>query len=327
MLGIAIFIIFAETGIRIYLSLKMSSESVLLSTNPELIFEHKPSIEFKNNYGITVRYNSLGFIGDEIGEKRGLRILGIGDSITAGTYLQEGHRYLNVAGEILRQKTSKDIEITNGAVGGYNTWQELAMIKEKGLKINPDLIIVGICLNDHVKSNRPVYKNWLGRVAENIRDGSKARYLDLLYQRSDLYKFIYDRLAKKRREIKDKKSYEKYLRDYKFDISDTEWKEWMKPIEDMGELGRKNGIKVIFVIFPLHNQIVKGEKFSFKPLTDFFQQRGEYFIDLMEDFTARYKKEESLYREFDIIHPNSDGHKLTAEYIVNYIIANRIMEK
>ncbi len=120
----------------------------------------------------------MGFIGDEVEQKKGLRIIGIGDSITEGIYLPEDRRYLNIIGKILREKTDRDIEIINGAVGSYNTWQELALIKERGLILKPDLIIFGICLNDYVKSNPFEYKNLFGRVSVNLkRDGSKARTL------------------------------------------------------------------------------------------------------------------------------------------------------
>lgn len=321
--GVSVSIIFGEIGTRIYLSLKMSSNSIILSANPELVFEHKPNYEFINNYGIIVKYNSMGFIGDEIKDKRGLRILGIGDSITDATYLNEDQRYINLAGKILEQKTGKDVEIINGAVGGYNTWQELTLIKEKGLDIKPDLIIIGICLNDSVQSIPSVHKNWLGRVSENLRDGSKARHLDFLYQRSDLYKFLYDRISKKRMEISD---YNEYLRNYNFNISENDWNEWMQPIMEISELGRKNNINVFFAIFPLHNQLVKGEKISYKPLTDLLKERKEYFIDLIDVFTVHYKNGESLYRDFDIIHPTSNGHRIAAEDIADYIINNQMIK-
>lgn len=323
--GILIFIIFAEISIRFYYFIKMSRSYLIISNNPELIFEHRPSFKFTNN-GITIRFNSVGFIGNEIEQKKGLRIIGIGDSITEGIYLPESQRYLNIIGKILREKTDRDIEIINSAVGSYNSWQELAMIKERSLNLKPDLIIIGVCLNDYVKRNPFEYKNLLGRVSINLRrDGSKARYFNFLYQVSDLYEFIYERLAQKKRESK-YKNYEEYLRNYYFDISQDDWQEWRKPIEEISELGKRNGVKVLFAIFPLHNQLVKDEKFSYKPLTDFLRSRGEYFIDLIDTYSIHYKNGESLYKEFDISHPNSKGHKLSAEAILRYIIDNKILD-
>ena len=177
---IVIAFITLESGLKIRNTKKAVTHALQLATIPGLIYEHKPSITFTNRHGIEVTYNSMGFIGGEIPEKEKFRILGIGDSIMAGEYLPEADTFLNRVGILL------DAEVINAAVSGYNTWQELAMIK-KCLPLKPDFIIVAVCLNDYWRG-KPVLKMTRFGLLTNSRDGASARYFDFIYQRSDLYK-------------------------------------------------------------------------------------------------------------------------------------------
>ena len=105
-IAITLSFIIAEIIMRFYYFKKLTTDKLILSTNENLVFEHKPSITFINRYGIKVKYDSLGFIGEEVGlkSKDYFRILGVGDSITEGSYLPEPERYLNKTGKILEKE-------------------------------------------------------------------------------------------------------------------------------------------------------------------------------------------------------------------------------
>lgn len=328
-IGIILSLLSAEIVIRFYYFNKLTAGNLILSTNNNLMYEHKHSIAFINRYGIKVKYNSLGFIGEEIGSKteNTLRILGVGDSITDGTYLPQQQRYLNLLGKILETKITRRIEVINAGIGGYNTWQELEIIKDKGLLIKPDLIIVGICLNDYIENKPKLGQSWFGTITEdNFNDGSRARYFNFLYQKSALYKFIYDFLSKLRRTGYSQKGYQRYLEEYNFDIKPSDFKKWKKPFIEMIMLNKKNKIKILFVIFPLHSQIIKGGDVTYKPLSDFFKEEGVYFVDLIKYFNSNSQEGKDLFIKRDIIHLNALGHNITAEVIVNYILENKILE-
>lgn len=62
------------------------------------------------------------------------RVLGIGDPVTEAIYLAEEQRYINLIGPILTERTGRPIEIINAGVGGYNSWQELELIKKDGYR-------------------------------------------------------------------------------------------------------------------------------------------------------------------------------------------------
>ena len=185
--GIVVALLLSEIASRLHYYKQYSDKTLDLSDGPSL-YVHKPSIKFMNEYGVEVEYNSLGFIGKEIQPKteHAFRIFAIGDSITEAAFLTEEERYINRLAAILSEKTGRPVQAVNAGVGGYNTWQELELLKTKGLSVEPDLIIVGVCLNDFFGKKPALRKGMFGRIVENYRDGSRARYFDFIYQRSDL---------------------------------------------------------------------------------------------------------------------------------------------
>jgi len=104
--------------------------------------------------GVKIHTNSLGYRGDECSrdKPRGtFRIVGLGDSYTFGagvdyedTYLRSLEKLLNKS----RPSASVRYESMNLGVPGYNTVQELAALREDGLSLRPDLILVGYVFND-----------------------------------------------------------------------------------------------------------------------------------------------------------------------------------
>lgn len=327
--SLIICIFLAEIVARLYYFNKLTTNRLILSRNPDLIYEHRPSILFTNTYGIKTKYNSLGFSGEEIIAKKAgtLRILGIGDSIMDAPYLNEDKKFLHIIAQELKEATGKIIEVINAAVGGYNTWQELAMIKEKGLAIKPDLIIVSICLNDF-NSSKPILNKMLfsNRIGENYRDGSKARYFNSVYQRSDLYKFIYDFFSNSKRKMYTKEGFLSYAKSYDIGITNEEFRKWRYPFNQMMDLAQSNKIEILFVIFPLQGQVINREMFSCKDLSDFFVQNKAHCIDLIGNFSIADTEGKALYRERDIIHPNEYGHQLAALYITKYLLDNKMLK-
>ena len=327
--GVTVALILSEIATRIYYYKQFSSNAMRL-LDDAVVYAHRPSIKFTNNYGVYVEYNSLGFIGKEIEPKSEnvFRIFGIGDSITAAEYLTEGERYLNRLEVILTEKTGRAVEVINGGVGGYSTQQELELLRTKGLLLDPDLIVVGVCLNDFYIKRSNLTKGLFGRILENYRDGSRARCFDFIYQRSDLYKFIYDFLSETKRGRLGDKSYQRYLEEYEYTIKPRDFEKWKKAFLKMLSLARLNDTNIVFVIFPLRNQIIKGEdNFSFVLLSDFFEENSIYYIDLIECFKRYAAKEHLLYRKRDIIHPSALGHKIAGEVIADYILKNKLMSR
>ena len=122
-----------------------------LSTDPRRVYELIPNLKtrFKDQ---PVEINPLGFRGPPCDARRApgvRRLLGLGDSIQFGwgaayddTYMARLSKMLNTGGTTTRW------EAITAAVPGYNTVMEIATLKDVGLALEPDLVVMDFCIND-----------------------------------------------------------------------------------------------------------------------------------------------------------------------------------
>jgi hypothetical protein len=76
-----------------------------------------------------------------------IRIIGVGDSGMFGWAVGQGEDYLSVLDSLLSRRNGRH-EVLNFAVPGYNTHQEVESLAVKGIKFEPDIVIVGWNSND-----------------------------------------------------------------------------------------------------------------------------------------------------------------------------------
>ncbi|MDA0322827.1 MAG: SGNH/GDSL hydrolase family protein [Verrucomicrobia bacterium] len=125
---------------------------VRLSTNKKLIYELRPGLD-RDFDDTRVVCNSVGAREQREyapGRKSDtIRIVGIGDSGMFGWGVDQGEDYLAVLEETLgRRDDGKRYEIINLAVPGYNTRQEIEILKDRGLQFRPDIVIIDWSYND-----------------------------------------------------------------------------------------------------------------------------------------------------------------------------------
>jgi len=96
---------------------------------------------------VLIETNSLGYRNPEIGEKQGTRILFLGDSITFADYLNEEQTFVRLV-EQMAQQDNKDWQTINAGVGAISLKNELAILLETGLSLDPDVVVVNFYLND-----------------------------------------------------------------------------------------------------------------------------------------------------------------------------------
>lgn len=319
-IGIVIALVASEIFLRVYKFRKYSTNTVRMVEGSDLIYEHRPGISFVNEEGINIRYNSMGFIGDEIGpkEKNAFRILGMGDSIAAGEYLPESERYLNRLGPILSARSGRPVEVINAGVTGYNSWQELELLKIKGLSVEPDLVVVGLCLNDDIGWRPELKKTISGRIVEVRRHHKKARYFDFIYQRSYVCQALYDGLYFAKRAL---------TREERGKYDDYEWTpdicKWQGPLKQMIALTKEKNAEILFVAFPLERQVLRKEGASYAPLADFFRNENVYFLDLIDLYNSA--SDNTLYIDKDPIHPNAYASGIAAEAVADFIMQKGIL--
>ena len=133
------------------------------STSPlasivEVSADHALGYELQPNLNKDFGHHSLRTNADGLREDRnytpgrlagGLRIIGLGDSGMFGWSCDQGEGYMEVLEDLLRARGGAPCEVLNLAVPGYNTQLEVEMLRWKGLKYEPDIVVVGWCDNDY----------------------------------------------------------------------------------------------------------------------------------------------------------------------------------
>ncbi len=300
-------VLFIEIMCRLYYEFTGNTNLFRLSSVKEAIYEFKPNSEEKR-WGTIVKINSLGFRGHEYSphKSKGItRILVLGDSITMGFKVPVEYVFAKRIEDLL----SKKYEVWNLGVGGYDSWKEAAMLREKWIAYNPDIVILAICLNDYDNSQNLYWVDWLGKFKS--RNNSRAKYFNWLYFHSDLYRLIYDNAytIKNNFKISDFSSQLK--------LSDEQIERWEVPLKDIVDTCRQRNIKIIFSVFPLRRQAGKYE--MSEPSIDSFCKKYEVpFLDMIS-----YLKEEHFCDE---LHLNEAGHQITTEAIVKFLTEKGVLK-
>jgi len=108
------------------------------------------SVIVPERYGdIFYSFNHLGYRDTEPASGPGVRrIVFLGDSVTFGLGVNQDRIYANLLESRLRRETGQPWDVANLAIFAYNTVDELAALKEDGLPLKPELVIVQFVMND-----------------------------------------------------------------------------------------------------------------------------------------------------------------------------------
>jgi lysophospholipase L1-like esterase len=292
-----------------------------LSANPIILYEYRPGYKPTDqpfdwsHKGFAI--NGAGFRDYEYSEQkpRGTyRIVVLGDSTTAGNgipnlvqiYAKRMEKLLNTPTD-----TSIRYEVLSMAVGGYHTLQEVETLRTKGLKYNPDMVLVTFCVNDFdLHSDGGVYsrlldtkKSYLGYYLNPIYDTLLriSRLAFILNYRFNAYlKRGYDEMyitniLKRQTTVK-------------------------AGLNLLSKLQQEHGFVAIVVILPAFNARFDEYQFShvheevFRSAEDL---SGIVVIDLLQSF-ARVDNNAKKF-SYDGIHMNEYGHEVMANILLPII--------
>lgn len=115
---------------------------------------------------VELRTNSLGYRNPEVGPKsERRRVLFLGDSVALGDWLPQELTFVRRV-ERLSQEAGDPVETINAAVGAIGLAEELSILVETGLSLQPDVVVLCFYLNDAQPSRagRPIgAPAWLER--------------------------------------------------------------------------------------------------------------------------------------------------------------------
>ncbi len=322
----------------------------LLRTSPvrERGYEALPNNEFYLR-DTHISINSHGFRDREYDvskNKDTYRIVVLGDSITFGIAIPFESLYSEQL-ESLFHKNKRNVEVINTGLLGYDTLAEVSTLEQAGIQFDPDLVIVGYCINDlNISSDLAKvmeiekYRSWIykSRLVQFISAKTtilQERFnMSKMNKESEFIKQNNDYISP----IGDEPALDKIIRQTKATGNDRWWNNAYSSKAHIGKLRYsfeklkrmqdKNGFNVLIMFFSSfhdHEGSKDMNRLIYNTVEHESSRMGFDIINSYSTFeSVGFKKLRNT--DDDKIHPNALGHKLASEILYNFITARYNME-
>lgn len=289
--------------------------------------------EVENNFlskqRVTIRTNSIGYRNPELGEKSHPRVLFLGDSITCAAFLNEEQSFVRRV-EALARESGKPLETVNAGVGSIGLEEEIAILKETGLGIEPDIVVLGFYLNDVRNSSAaqirkvPGFLEW-SYLAQHLARSIPASARD---QRSSDAEMIAEWREQVRQAFppgegdprKEPSAFNRLILDQMEDWgsawSDGAWSRMEPLLRELNQLSSDHGFALVFVVFPVEPQVSADFVYDHpqRRLRGLANELDVPVIDLLP-VLRRAARSSSSDLFYDQCHHTADGHAVIAEEI------------
>jgi lysophospholipase L1-like esterase len=258
---------------------------------------------------VEYRTNSLGFRDHEFSLERKpgeLRILALGDSFTFGSGVQLDDTWPEVLERELRSRRSSPVEVVNaGLVWGFKPDLYSEWFERSGARLDGDLVIVGLCLNDvfhevPLAIVEPAGEPWLG---------GHVRLLALAQQL----------LAASRApaEFSWELNVRRLVR-----VGHPDWIACQEGLRSIHRLVRRDEggrARLLVAIFPMLTRLATHYPFGgiHQIVRDFCAKEGIECVDLLDRFVGADERE--LWVHPTDQHPNDVGNRIMARAILDYL--------
>jgi len=283
------------TRMFIYYDVEMSRYAVEVKEkagNPNIGHVHRPNAE-AYLMGTDVRINSDGLREDvdyPVERNENYRIAVLGDSLTFGWGVEKYETFEVLLEEMLNE--TRPTEMINFGHGNYNTSQQVNLFKEKGLKYNPDKVVVFYFINDAEVT--PIRSSWTW----------------ISWSRA--VTFIWSRVRGLLSNSGGKTFYEFYSELYEDDAPG--FIAVKEAFLDLRGITEERGMELQVVMLPeLHDLVNYPFSKEYAKVENFLIENEIPVIDLTRDF-AGYEDAVGLWVALDDAHPNAEAHRMIAEF-------------
>lgn len=301
-----------------------------LRANTHVIIEN----HLLNKRTIEIHINSLGYRNRELSEKKKKRILFLGDSITLGDYLNEEETFVRLI-ETYSKQLDKDWETINSGVNGISLMNELAILKETGIHVKPDVVVIGFYLNDFLESPGvyiPKLPRFLSELRlinyvltalfklEKVRD-SFSTEIDLEKWKESFEKELQINSEKyNQNELAFNKLVLKHFRDWGGSWSYYAWENMFPLFEEFKRLSIQYQFKPVIVIFPVRYQVVleDSDDYPQRQLKTIGHRLDIPVLDLLPILKEKYyASSEPLF--YDQCHHTPYANKVIAKEVYDFL--------
>ncbi|MFO8057137.1 MAG: SGNH/GDSL hydrolase family protein [bacterium] len=279
---------------------KLWFETVHRPSNvPGLDYELAPGLDIGSGKQ-RIRTNSMGFRAPKTKKKKPegvFRVLVLGDSFTFAWGVKRERTYPALLENLLSSARSPKVEVINMGISGYGTKDEVNLLLNRGVPLEPDLVIVQYFLND--PDREPVQP-----LVAHYRPVKWWQHLNLT-------RLAYKWLWKRKVEKLGGGDYYRYLH--------NDPRSWSAVENSFAKLGRwknRHDVPVLVVIFPALNVPAWPEY----PYQDIHRQvmraartQGFATVDLYPHF-KKYPESE-LTLPGNNFHPSAKAHEIAARRI------------
>ncbi|MDP6151658.1 MAG: SGNH/GDSL hydrolase family protein [Gammaproteobacteria bacterium] len=305
-ISLLIFFVMLEISLQIYTRLfiyydvemsRYATEVKEKADNLNIGHMHVPNTE-AYLMGVDVSINSDGLRDDEYTVERNdkYRIAVLGDSLTFGWGVEKSDTYEVLLESMLGE--TRSTEMINFGHGNYNTVQQVNLFKEKGLKYNPDSVVVFYFINDAEVT--PVRSKWtpVARLRSVTFLWSRIRGLLTRSEGGATFESFYSAL------------YEDDQPGY-LALKDA--------LLELKEICSERGITLQVILLPeLHNLIEYPFEAEYSKVENFLAENDIPAIDLTDSFRG-YDNPVELWVALDDAHPNALAHKMIAEHSRSFL--------
>lgn len=198
----------AEVGVRLAVAVEPTLRSVPLGPERANMFRPDADLFWTLAPGLDVPFlgervvtNQLGLRSPEVAPRREgeYRILSLGESSTFGSGVAGEETYTALLARLLEERgVAERVTAINAGVPAWTSFQSLRYLEQRGLALDPDLVILYHEVNDYLPSSvRDSSQNEIGVLqTDRERWASRRGLLAWLSDRSELVRFLRLRLAR-----------------------------------------------------------------------------------------------------------------------------------
>ncbi len=307
-------------------------------------WELKPGARGVGLQGETIEINSHGFrdLEKPINKPNNVkRIAVLGDSFTFGMAVNLEDTFVKQLEGLLNQQDYR-VETLNFGVIGYHLWQYVALLENKTFEYKPDLIVIGIFLDDIMGTVPPDTsdpewrpRNPFEQIISKKHQGGKLRLWNIIRNVNKLLetKFRYKRGHTYLQGIEERKKLigpdDPGHAYYKAQIGDLDQKyydDMARSLAKVKKLARENNTPVIILYIPDGSQLHESKR---QHINDFLTATatllGIPLIDATPEFEAFLDPRELYLFPMDA-HTSPKGHSVMAELLFEEIKNQRMLD-
>lgn len=245
------------------------------------------------------------------------RIAVIGDSFTVGVGVQTTDCYAAQLERMLNARAGlRPVKVKLFAHAGTGTYQQLRFLKE-ALRWKPDLVVLGICLND---TEDPLKPDQIAEWRRDMLPPPPGPRLAALLRHSVLLSAVYRGWAVRAA----RRGFAGYYRR----IYDPEYSGWVLfrvGIKKFRATCANEGVSFLAMILPLMNDpFEKGRyrfEFAHEAIHELMEGNGVDYLDELEAFRGKNPQRMTVVPVLDP-HPSEIAHRIIAETLLDGLVAH-----